>query len=147
MQLTKNFPLRELLRSQAATRNDILEQFEPGPAVVENLRQLCVHVLQPLRDSMGRAIFVNSGYRCPRVNALVGGAKASQHLTGQAADIEAGHISIEDLYQRIKNSDLPFDQLIQEFDQWVHVSYNPAGNRRQSLRAVKDNGRTVYLPE
>lgn len=147
MQLTKNFPLRELLRSQTATRNDILEQFDPSPEVVENLRQLCIHVLQPLRDSLGRAIFVNSGYRCARVNSLVGGATSSQHLSGQAADIEAGHISIEQLYQRIKNSDLPFDQLIQEFNQWVHVSYNPAGNRRMCLRAMKDNGKTIYVPE
>lgn len=147
MQLTKNFPLRELLRSQSATRNNIEEQFNPSPAILENLRLLCVHVLQPLRDSLGRAIFVNSGYRCLKVNTLVGGSKTSQHLTGQAADIEAGHLSIEQLYQRIKNSELPFDQLIQEFDQWVHVSYNSAGGRRQCLRAVKDNGKTVYLPD
>lgn len=147
MQLTKNFPLRELLRSQAATRNDILEQFDPSLAVIENLRQLCEHVLQPLRDSMGRSIFVNSGFRCQRVNDLVGGSKKSQHLFGQACDIEAGHLTIEQLYQRIKNSELPFDQLIQEFDQWVHVSYNSAGNRRMSLRAIKDNGKTVFLPE
>lgn len=147
MQLTKNFPLRELLRSQEATRNDYLEQFDPSQEVIENLTQLCVHVLQPLRDRLGRAVFVNSGYRCLRVNSGVGGSKTSQHLTGQAADIEAGHLTIEELYQRIKNSDLPYDQLIQEFNQWVHVSYNEAGGRRQNLRAVKDNGKTVYLPD
>lgn len=147
MLLTENFPLSELLRSQTATRNDIQEQFNPSPVVIENLRQLCIHVLQPLRDRVGRAVFVNSGYRAPQVNALVGGSTSSQHLLGQAADIECGHISMEELYQRIRNSDLPFDQLIQEFNQWVHVSYNPAGNRRMCLRAVKDNGKTVYLPD
>lgn len=146
MQLTKNFPLRELLRSQTATRNGFDEQFDPGPVVIDNLRLLCVHVLQPLRDSMGRALFVNSGYRCPRVNQAVGGSPSSQHLTGQAADIEAGHLTIEQLYQRIKNSSLPYDQLIQEFDQWVHVSFNPAGGRRQNLRAVRQNGVVKYLP-
>lgn len=147
MNLTKNFPLRELLRSQTATRLGFDEQFNPSSDIIENLRLLCVNVLQPLRDGMGRALFVNSGYRCLRTNEAVGGAKTSQHLSGQAADIEAGHLTIEQLYQRIKNSDLPFDQLIQEFDQWVHVSYNAAGGRRQCLRAISDNGKTRYLPD
>jgi hypothetical protein len=56
-------------------------------------------------------------------------------------------LSIEQLYQKIKNSNLPFDQLIQEFDQWVHVSYNPAGGRRQCLRAVRENGKVKYIPD
>lgn len=147
MQLTKNFPLRELLRSQCATRLGYDEQFNPSQQVIDNLQQLCVHVLQPLRDSLGRAIFVNSGYRCPRVNQAVGGSPSSQHLLGQSADIEAGHLTIEQLYQRIKNSSLPYDQLIQEFDQWVHVSFNPAGGRRECLRAVRENGTIKYMPD
>ncbi|MFL0686102.1 peptidase M15-like protein [Algoriphagus aquaeductus] len=145
MQLSKNFPLRELLRSQTATRMGFEEQFTPSPVIIDHLRLLCQHVLQPLRDSLGRAVFVNSGYRCPRVNQAIGGSPNSQHLTGQAADIEVAHLSIEQLYQRIKNSALPYDQLIQEFDQWVHVSFNPAGGRRQCLRAVRQNGKVTYL--
>lgn len=147
MDLTRNFPLREMLRSQHATRNSIVEQFSPSQDIIDNLRMLCVHVLQPLRDRLGRGVFVNSGYRCQRVNDAVGGARNSQHLSGQAADIEVGHLTIEQLYQRIKNSDLPFDQLIQEFDQWVHVSYNTSGGRRQCLRAVRENGIAKYLPD
>lgn len=146
MQLTKNFPLRELLRSQTATRLGYDEQFAPEPIIIDNLRLLCEHVLQPLRDRLGRAVFVNSGYRSPRVNAAVGGSRNSQHLTGHAADIETGHLSIEQLYQRIKNSDLPYDQLIQEFNQWVHVSFNPQSGRRQCLRAIKDeNNKVKYV--
>ncbi len=145
MQLSKNFSLRELLRSQTATRNDITEQFDPDPEVIDNLKFLCEHILQPLRDSMRRALFVNSGYRCARVNQAVGGSAKSQHLKGQAADIEVGHLNTEQLYQRIKNSTLPYDQLIQEFDQWVHVSFNPQGGRRQCLRAVRENGAVRYL--
>ncbi|GMQ23666.1 D-Ala-D-Ala carboxypeptidase family metallohydrolase [Algoriphagus sp. oki45] len=145
MQLTKNFPLRELLRSQTATRWGYEEQFSPEPVIIDNLRLLCEHVLQPLRDRLGRAVFVNSGYRSPRVNQAVGGSKSSQHLTGHAADIETGHLSIEQLYQRIKNSDLPYDQLIQEFNQWVHVSFNPQGGRRQCLRATRgQDGKVKY---
>jgi zinc D-Ala-D-Ala carboxypeptidase len=143
----QKFPLRELLRSQSATRNGIEEQFSPNPEVIENLRLLCVHILQPLRDMLGRGVFVNSGYRCLRVNEAVGGAKSSQHLTGEAADIEVGHLTIEQLYQRIKNSDLPYDQLIQEFDQWVHVSYKAKGGRKQCLRAIRENGRIKFLPD
>lgn len=147
MQLTKNFPLWELLRSQTVTRLGYAEQFNPSPAIIDNLRLLCEHVLQPLRDKLGRAIFVNSGYRSPKVNQAVNGSANSQHLTGQAVDIEAGHLTIEQLYQKVKNFDLPFDQLIQEFDQWVHVSYNPAGGRRQCLRAVRENGKVKYIPD
>lgn len=134
-----------MLRSQTATRFDFTEQFEPGPVIIDNLRILCEQVLQPLRDSMGRAVFVNSGYRCHRLNQAVGGSQNSQHLIGQAADIETSHLTIEQLYQRIKNSSLPFDQLIQEFGYWVHISFNPAGGRKQCFRAIRENGRVKYL--
>ena len=136
-----------MLRSQTATRMGFEEQFNPSQDIIDNLRLLCENVLQPLRDSLGRGVFVNSGYRSPRTNEAVGGSKTSQHLSGQAADIEVGHLTIEQLYQRIKNSGLPFDQLIQEFDQWVHVSYNAAGGRKQCLRAVRENGRVRYIPD
>lgn len=148
MHLTKNFYLDEMLTSQSAVRLGFDEQFTPDQAVIENLRALCQNVLQPLRDGLQRAILTSSGYRCPRVNQAIGGSPNSQHLSGQAADIKVGHLTTEQLYQRIKNSNLVFDQLIQEFDRWVHVSYNPniAANRRQCLRAVKVDGKTKYLP-
>lgn len=149
MNLTKNFYLDEMLASQSAVRLGFDEQFSPDQAVIDNLRALCQNVLQPLRDGLQRAILTSSGYRCPRVNQAIGGAKTSQHLFGMAADINVGHLTTEQLYQRIKNSGLVFDQLIQEFDRWVHVSYNPnvSANRRQCLRAVKVNGVTKYIPD
>jgi zinc D-Ala-D-Ala carboxypeptidase len=149
MNLSKNFYLDEMLASQSAVRLGFDEQFSPDQAVIDNLRALCVNVLQPLRDGLQRAILTSSGYRCQRVNQNINGAKNSQHLFGQAADIKVGHLTTEQLYQRIKNSGLVFDQLIQEFDRWVHVSYNSniATNRRQCLRAVKVNGVTKYLPD
>lgn len=149
MNLTKNFYLDEMLASQSAVRLGFDEQFSPDQTIIDNLRALCVNVLQPLRDGLQRAILTSSGYRCPRVNQAIGGAKTSQHLFGMAADINVGHLTTEQLYQRIKNSGLVFDQLIQEFDRWVHVSYNPniAANRRQCLRAVKENGVTRYIPD
>jgi zinc D-Ala-D-Ala carboxypeptidase len=149
MNLTKNFYLDEMLASQSAVRLNFDEQFTPEQAVIDNLRALCFNVLQPLRDGLQRAILTSSGYRCPRVNQAIGGARNSQHLFGMAADINVGHLSTEQLYQRIKNSGLVYDQLIQEFGRWVHVSYNPniAANRRQSFRAVKENGATRYIPD
>lgn len=65
MDLTKNFPLREMLRSQTATRLGFDEQFSPSQDIINNLRMLCENVLQPLRESLGRGVFVNSGYRAP----------------------------------------------------------------------------------
>ncbi len=149
MQLTQNFTLEEMLRSQTATRLNITEQFTPPQSVIDNLTILCKKVFQPLRDKIRKAVSVSSGYRCAKVNKAIGGATNSQHLKGQAADISVGGFTTEQLYQRIKNTDLVFDQLIQEFDQWVHISYNPSAekNRKQCLRAVKQNGRTKYLAD
>lgn len=149
MQLTKNFTLEELLRSQTATRLNIQEQYNPPLAIVNNLTSLCENVLQPLRNKLKKSINISSGYRCPKVNNIIGGAANSQHLTGQAADINAADNTTEELYQYLKTSNIVFDQLIQEFDQWVHISYNPVAekNRKQCLRAVKQNGRTKYLPD
>lgn len=138
MQLTKNFTLREMLRSARANELGVKEQYNPPKQVVENLTGLCVNILQPLRDYIGQAIFIGSGYRCERVNKAVGGVSNSQHLTGEAADIQAtGTMENRELFEAIKRAKLPFDQLIWEFGDgdnpaWVHVSYSPR-NRRQVL--------------
>src|SRR5690606_3543285 len=145
MQLTENFSLKEMLASQAAIRLNFSEQYEPGEDVVHNLRQLCVHVLQPLRQKLNRSIHVSSGYRCLRVNQAIGGVTHSQHLKGQATDIVASNLSIDDLYLTIKNSNLPYDQLIHEFNRWIHVSYDPTMNRRESLRAVRQKVQVRYV--
>lgn len=72
MNLSKNFTLGELIRSGTASRMGLTEQFKPGSEIVDNLTELCTHVLQPLRDFLGAPIFVSSGYRCPRLNKAVG---------------------------------------------------------------------------
>lgn len=130
MQLSKNFTLAELTRTSAP--------YENYPQVKERiaLKQLVDNVLQPLRDLYGKPINVNSGYRSPLVNKHVGSkSKNSQHLKGEAADITGG--SREEnikLYNLIREN-LPFDQLINEYDfSWVHVSYKSRGNRNQELK-------------
>ncbi len=148
MNLTKDFTLEELLDSQSAVRLGYDEQFTPTDGVKENLKALCENVLQPIRDMIGVPVHVSSGYRCERVNKAIGGAETSQHPKGQAADINWLIGTPEQLYNTIKNSPIHFDQCIQEFGRWVHVSYNPIGkNRRQCLRAIKVDGATKYIPD
>jgi zinc D-Ala-D-Ala carboxypeptidase len=72
MNLSKNFTLNELLRSDTANRLKIVEQYTPSQAVVENLRKLCINILQPLRNHLGVPIRITSGFRCKRTNKAVG---------------------------------------------------------------------------
>lgn len=149
MQLTNNFSLAEMVKSETALRHDM--DNTPGEAEIENLKRLAEKVLQPVRDHYGKGVKVNSGYRHPEVNAKVGGSKTSDHCKGQAADIEIPGVPNADLAKWIAEN-LDFTQVILEFytqgvpdSGWVHVSYDPANLKKQTLTAVKQNGKTVYL--
>ena len=138
MKLTRNFSLEEMLRSDTAKRCGITNKpkAEEETEVVENLKALCVEVLQPLRDFLGKPVVVSSGYRCSELNEKVGGVSNSQHLTGEAADIRVKdrHELIE--IMRFIMDDTVFDQLIREKSatgEWVHVSYKRNGNNRQQV--------------
>ena len=138
MELTKNFSLEEMLRSDTAKRCGITNKpkADEETEVVENLKALCVEVLQPLRDFLGKPVVVSSGYRCRELNEKVGGVSNSQHLTGEAADIRVKdrHELIE--IMRFIMDDTVFDQLIREKSatgEWVHVSYKRNGNNRQQV--------------
>lgn len=130
----KYFTINELTKSSTASRLHI--DNTPSQEVKDNLNKLIDNVLDPLRELYGKPIIVNSGYRCPKLNKAVGGARNSQHLIGQASDIRTvtnTKESNKQLFDIIRNSKLPFDQLINEYDfNWVHVSYGPR-NRRQVL--------------
>lgn len=130
----KYFTINELTKSSTANRLHINNT--PSQEVKDNLNKLIDNVLDPLRELYGKPIIVNSGYRCPKLNKAVGGARNSQHLIGQASDIRTvtnTKESNKQLFDIIRNSKLPFDQLINEYDfNWVHVSYGPR-NRRQVL--------------
>ena len=150
MQLTNNFSLAEMVKSETALRHDM--DNTPGEAEIENLKRLAEKVLQPVRDHYGKGVKVNSGYRAPEVNAKVGGSRTSDHCKGQAADIEIPGVANADLAQWITEN-LDFTQVILEFytkgipdSGWVHVSYDPSNLKKQTLTAVKQNGKTVYLP-
>lgn len=140
MNLSKDFTLSEMLKSKKADGLGISTQYNPPAEIVNSLRDLCVHILQPLRDKVG-PIKVNSGYRCPALNAAVKGQKTSQHLKGEAADIEGINCTNAQLFKAIQDLELPYDQLIWEFGtekepSWVHVSYG-IRNRRMILYIPK----------
>jgi len=143
------FTLDELSRSETAARLGIDNR--PDAAASDNLQKLCAAVLDPLRETIGRAIKVNSGYRGPVLNARIGGAAASQHLTGQAADIQSPGMAVLDLFKAVIHAGLPFDQLIYEArdasSKWVHVSHAASGNRGEIRVAEFDaRGRPMRYP-
>jgi zinc D-Ala-D-Ala carboxypeptidase len=141
--LTDHFSLEEMTFSETAARHDIANI--PDANSRKNLLELCENMLEPIRNLAGGPITVTSGYRSPVLNSLIAGAPDSQHKTGEAADINCPLLNPQALFQRIRQSGLPFDQLIDEFGTWVHVSYRkPGRNRRQVLRARKVDGVTVY---
>ena len=126
-----NFTMSELLYSGTAVKYGISNI--PDPKAMDCLLELIFYVLQPLRDKLGKPIKVTSGYRCPKVNSLVGGAATSQHIKGQAADIVVQDMSIKALIEFIKKSGIEYDQLIDERT-WVHISFNKGKNRKQSFK-------------
>lgn len=130
----KHFTIDELCRSETARIRGI--DNTPTEEVRKNLTALVDNVLDPLREWYGKPIYVNSGYRCPALNKAVGGVANSQHLTGQAADIDVNDRAENRKLMKHIEDNLDFDQLIWENGgAWVHVSYRADGkNRRQVLR-------------
>lgn len=138
MQLTEHFTLNEFVRSETATNKHI--DNTPSQEVVDNLRALCRNVLEPARVAFGSPIYITSGYRCPALNKAVGGKPTSQHLRGEAADLQVrGVKNLRKLYNAIKDHGV-FDQLLYESNgmtKWIHVSYTSYGNRRQAIDNYK----------
>ena len=148
MQLSENFSLNELTKSQTATRKGINNI--PGNAEEENLKALSINILQKIRNHYERPVRVTSGYRSPELCVSIGSSVKSQHAKGEAADFEITGIDNFDLAIWISKN-LEFDQLISEFyteqhpdSGWVHCSYKTKGNRKQVLTAYKENGKTRY---
>ena len=148
MKLSENFSLLELTKSQTAERKGI--DNTPSPEHQENLKLLCTHVLQPVRDRFERVVSVSSGYRSPELCLAIGSKTTSQHAKGEAADFEIYGLSNKELADYI-NENLDYDQLILEYwkesdpnSGWVHCSYTNGSNRKQYLKAYKENGKTKY---
>jgi zinc D-Ala-D-Ala carboxypeptidase len=132
LQLSKNFWLSEFLTSQTASRSGICNM--PSQAVIKNLKILCTELLQPLRDDLELPLIISSGYRSPQLNKLVGGSQNSQHMQGNAVDFIVPNLSlIATAKFIIDNPKYKFDQLILEFDSWLHISFNSSKNRMHLL--------------
>ena len=149
-QLTANFSLHELTKSETALRMGF--DNTPGEAETEALRLLAEKVLQPVRDHFGKGVKCNSGFRSAESNQAVGGSRTSDHCLGRAADIEIPGVPNAELAQWIMDN-LEYTQLILEFytpgipdSGWVHVSYDPNNLKKQELTAMKVAGKTQYVP-
>ena len=151
MSLSKNFSLNELTKSQTAERKGI--DNTPSTEHQENLKSLCEMILQPIRDHFGQVVSVSSGYRSPELCVAIGSSTQSQHAKGQASDFEIFGVSNKELADWI-DENLDYDQLILEYwkesdpnSGWVHCSYTDGSNRKQYLRAYRDeNNKTCYQP-
>ena len=150
MQLTENFSLAELTKSQMATRLGF--DNKPSQQEILSLKKLCENVLQKVRDHYGKVVTISSGYRSPDLCEAIGSSKNSQHAKGQAADFEVFGLSNAELVKWISEN-CEFDQMILEFHNldepnsgWVHCSYRADGeNRKQILRAYKnESNKTCY---
>ena len=130
----KYFTLQEFISSPTARRLNI--DNTPSRDVVGRLNLLVDNILDPLREAYGQPIIVTSGFRSAKLNKAVGGAKTSQHMLGEAADIRTVSDKPEDnrrLFDLCRTLRLPFDQLIDEYGyNWIHVSFSPR-HRRQIL--------------
>ena len=146
MKLSAHFTLAEFLRSEAAARHGI--DMTPGPQVLQNLERLANEVLEPIRRAVGSPLVITSGYRPPALNALVGGAPTSDHLSGRAADFHAIGVDLDELAMIVRHEceSLPVAKAIREFGQWIHVSIEPLGRipTRSYLVASREAGKTVY---
>ena len=144
MNLSPHFTLEELTYSSTAARHGI--DHTPPAEVVTELIRLCLTVLEPARLLLQEPFHVDSGYRCPAVNALVKGAKNSQHMLGQAADVIPDKLNLQAAFDKVRLSAVPYDQLILECGSWLHMSCSAdnVGPRRMALIGSLVNGLWVY---
>ncbi len=149
MKLSNNFSLKELTASQTADRKGINNN--PNEDQIEKLKLLCEKVLQPVRDHYGKVVSVSSGYRSVELCEAIGSSKNSQHAKAEAADFEIYGVSNAELCKWIADN-LEFDQMILEYHNldepnsgWIHCSYKAEDNRKQILRAYRnESGKTCY---
>lgn len=150
--ISNHITYREATKSDTAIRHGI--DNTPDRATIARMKLVAEKVFEPVRKHFGIAIAITSFFRCSALNLIIGGSKTSQHVTGEAMDIDGdnfGLVSNTEIFNYIKDN-LDFDQLIAEFanpdesPQWVHVSWKAEGNRKQVLRSIRKNGVTSYVP-
>ena len=131
-----NFTMSELLKSDIATKYNISNI--PDKQSLDNMLTLIIECLQPIRNFIDKPMIISSGYRSPRLNGhpLINGAQNSQHVTGQAVDFTIKGMTPKQIIEMIKRSGVEYDQVINEHNIWVHISYNKGKNRKQVLEIL-----------
>ena len=149
MNLSRNFSLQELIKSDTAIRKGINNN--PNSGQIEKLKALCENILQPVRDHFGR-VKVTSGFRSVDLCLAIGSSSNSQHAKAEAADFECVGVDNAELADWIKDN-LPYDQLIVEYyapgepnSGWIHCSYVADQPRASYLWAYRSEGKTKYKP-
>ena len=148
--ISKHISDKEGVYSITATRKGLANN--PNQFELANMKLLAEKVFEPLRRWVGGPIKINSFFRGLPLNTAIGGAKSSQHMKGQAIDIDDtfDKATNAEMFHWIKEN-MDFDQIIWEFGDddnpdWVHVSYvSPEDNRNRCLKAYKDKGKTKYI--
>ncbi len=149
MRISKHISYKEAVKSQTATRLDI--DNNPDREQLLCMENVAEHVFEPIREHFHVPIVINSFFRSEELNRRIGGAASSQHVKGEALDIDdtMGKVTNMEMFSWIKDN-LMFDQLLWEFGDddnpaWVHVSLKiGADQRQQVLRVRRDNGKTYY---
>ena len=147
--ISKHISYKEATNSFTAKRKGVNN--EPNYEVLLNMQNISSNVFEKVRANFGVPIKINSFYRSPELNRLIGGSATSQHCKGQAMDLDDTYqgLTNKEIFNYIKDN-LSFDQLIWEFGtdnnpDWVHVSYvSESKNRKQILKAVRKNGKVRY---
>ena len=149
MQLSRNFSLQELTKSDTAIRRGI--DNEPNADQIDKLKMLCENILQPVRDQFGR-VKVTSGYRSPELCAAIGSSVNSQHAKAEAVDFECMGVDNAEVADWVKMN-CEVDQLILEYytpgepnSGWIHCSWVPENRREQFMLAYRSEGKTKYKP-
>lgn len=124
-----NFSISELVKSDIAIKSGI--DNTPNIEQIDNLLNLIFYCLQPIRDKLKKPMIITSGFRNTKVNFLAGGTARSQHLEGKAADFHVNGMTPAQVIDFIVKSNIEYDQLINEYNKWVHISFNKGKNRKQ----------------
>ena len=144
MDLTPNFSFAELSHSDVALRRGY--DNAPNECEAANLKRLAETLLEPARAILGVPMHVNSGFRCPAVNAAVGGAQNSAHMDGRACDFVPVGMDLVAAFTALAHSALPYDQIIIECNAWIHVAVAKVGAdpRRMAMVAGGGPGKWFY---
>jgi len=139
--ISDHFSLEELIASETADRHGL--DNTPDNDILSNLTVLAGH-LEEVRTLLGYPIHVNSAYRSLAVNALLGSKPTSAHTKGLAADIVCPQFGTpKDIVNAIISSNIQYDQVILEFDNWCHIGFCMGTPRLEKL-VINKTGTSYY---